>query len=374
MCHRKFTAESADDPSGGGDMSREAIREIFKNTGVEALFITDPHNMWYLSGFRGGEGMVYISPERQIVITDSRYTESASRESSFEIIEENRHHRRTDILDEILKEDDVHIVGYEDKFMRCFEFSRLQNRLTRINQWMPLDEQIDAIRQVKSDEELALIARAEAIGDEAFAATLKTIKAGMAEREVAAELEYQLKMHGGSRLSFDTIIASGPNSSMPHAVPSERKLAEGDFVVMDFGCKYEGYCSDMTRTICIGRAGDEQKKIYGIVQKAQQTALDGIRAGMTGREADALARDVITAEGYGENFGHALGHGVGLYIHESPTLSPNDSTVLKKGMVESVEPGIYLPKKFGVRIEDLVVIDTDGVRDLSHSPKELIEI
>lgn len=355
-------------------MSREAIRKIFSNTGVEALFITDPHNMWYLSGFRGGEGMVYLSPERQVVITDSRYTESASRESSFEIIEENRQHRRTDILDELLKEDNVHIVGYEDKFMRCYEFSRLQNRLTRVNQWMPLDEQIDEIRQIKSDEELQLIAKAESIGDAAFAEIVKFIKPGMKEIEVAAELEYQMKMHGGSRLSFDTIIASGPDSSMPHAVPSGRELRDGDFVVMDFGCVYDGYCSDMTRTVCIGKASDEQKKIYGIVLKAQQAALDGIHAGMTGREADALARDVITEAGYGQAFGHALGHGVGLYIHESPRLSQNDSTVLREGMVESVEPGIYLPQQFGVRIEDLVVIGKDGVRDLSRSPKELIEL
>lgn len=355
-------------------MSRNDIKRIFSNTGVEALFITDPHNMWYISGFRGGEGMVYLSRDRRVVITDSRYAEAASRESSFEIIEENRQHRRTDILNQLLKEDDVHIVGYEDKFMRCFEFSRLQNRLTRISQWMPLDEQIDEIRQIKSEEELQMIARAEAIGDEAFAEMLKIIKPGMKEIEVAAELEYQMKMHGGTRLSFETIIASGPNSSMPHAVPSERELQNGDLVVMDFGCMYEGYCSDMTRTIGIGRVSDEQKEIYSIVQKAQQTALDGIHAGMTCREADALARDVIAEAGYGDAFGHALGHGVGLYIHESPTLSPNDSTVLRENMVESVEPGIYLSQKFGVRIEDLVVIGKDSVRDLSHSPKELIEL
>lgn len=355
-------------------MSREAILNIFKNTGVKALFITDPHNMWYLSGFRGGEGMVYISPQHQVVITHSRYTESASRESNFEIIEESRQHKRTDILKELIAEDHAHIVGYEDKYMRCFEFSRLQNKLTEVDQWMPLDEQIDEIRQVKTDRELELIAKAESIGDEAFEEVMKVVKPGVEEIEIAAELEYQLKMHGGQRLSFDTIIASGPNSSMPHAVPTMRRLEEGDFVTMDFGCVYEGYCSDMTRTVAIGKVDEEHKKVYNTVLSAQKAALEGIHAGMTGIECDALARDVISAAGYGDNFGHALGHGVGLYIHESPHFSPVDNTVILENMVESVEPGIYLPGKFGVRIEDLVVVKKDGVLDLSHSPKELIEL
>ncbi len=355
-------------------MSRESVKEIFHTTGAEALFITDPHNMWYISGFRGGEGMVYISPAHQVVITDSRYTEAASRESDFEVIEENSAHKRSDILKELLRADHATIVGYEDKFMRCFEFSRLQNKLTGVQQWMPLDEQIDEIRQVKNEKELALIAKAEAIGDEAFSEVLKVMKAGMAEMEVAAELEYQMKIHGGQRLSFDTIIASGQHSSMPHAVPTTKKLENGDFVTMDFGCVYEGYCSDMTRTVVIGKADEDQKKLYQTVLKAQQAALDGIHAGMTGRECDALARDVISAAGHGDHFGHALGHGVGLYIHESPRLSPNDSTVIRENMVESVEPGIYIPGKYGVRIEDLVVVKEDGVLDLSHSPKELIEL
>ncbi len=356
-------------------MSREAVNQLFSDSGAEALFVTDPHNMWYLSGFRGGEGMVYISPKRRVIITDSRYTEAAAKESDFEVIEENHGHKRTRILKELLASDHADIVGYEDAYMRCREFSRLQHALvSEVNQWLPLGEQIDEIRQIKNPREQELIAAAEKIGDEAFSVILQTMKPGMTELEVAARLEYEMKIRGGSSLSFDTIVASGLHSSMPHAVPTGKKIENGDFVTMDFGCVYEGYCSDMTRTVVVGKADERQKEIYDVVLRAQTAALDGIHAGLTGTECDAFARRIIEDAGYGSYFGHALGHGVGLYIHESPRFSPADSTIIQAGMVESVEPGIYIPGFGGVRIEDLVVVEEKGIRNLTHSPKELIEI
>jgi len=355
-------------------MSREMIQDIFKRTGAQALFITDPHNMMYISGFRGGEGMVYISPKQQVVITDSRYTEAAGKESSFTVIEENHGHKRTQILRELLAVDGAEIVGYEDKFMRCYEFSRLTNSLPEIQQWLPLDESIDAIRQVKTPEELKLIAKAESIGDAAFSEILKFLKPGVTELETAAELEYQMKLHGAQGFSFNTIAASGIHSSMPHAVPTDKKIENGDFVTMDFGCTYEGYCSDMTRTVVVGKADAKQREIYNIVLEAQMAALGGIHAGLTGAQCDELARSVIRNAGYGDHFGHALGHGVGLYIHEEPRFSPQDSTVMQENMVISVEPGIYVPGFGGVRIEDLIVIKKDGVENLTHSPKNLIEL
>lgn len=375
MFRRKSTENyNSISSKGGSDMSREMIQDIFKKTGAQALFITDPHNMMYISGFRGGEGMVYISPKQQVVITDSRYTEAAGKESSFTIIEENRTHKRTQILRELLAVDGAEIVGYEDKFMRCYEFSRLTNALPEIQQWLPLDESIDLIRQIKTPEELRLIARAESIGDAAFTEILKFLKPGVTELETAAELEYQMKRHGAQGFSFNTITASGINSSMPHAVPSSKKIESGDFVTMDFGCTYEGYCSDMTRTVVVGKANEKQKEIYTTVLEAQNAALNGIHAGLTGQQCDELARSVIRNAGYGDNFGHGLGHGVGLYIHEEPRFSPLDSSVIQENMVISVEPGIYVPGFGGVRIEDLVVIKKDGIDDLSHSPRELIEL
>ena len=183
-----------------------------------------------------------------------------------------------------------------------------------------------------------------------------------------------MRSHGAAGTSFDTIVASGLHSAMPHAVPSEKKLETGDFVTMDFGCKYHGYCSDMTRTVVIGKAGERQKEVYQVVLEAQEAALLGLRPGMTCKEGDALARKVIEKAGYGEYFGHSLGHSVGLEIHERPALSPKDEHILVPGMIETVEPGIYIPDFGGVRIEDMVVITEDGIRNLTHSPKELIEV
>lgn len=258
--------------------------------------------------------------------------------------------------------------------MKCSEFSRFANGLQEVQQWLPLENQINAIRRIKTPEELECLAKAEAVGDAAFADILKILKPGMTELDTAAELEYSMKKHGAQGFSFDTIIASGLNSSMPHAVPGTRRLENGDFVTMDFGCVIDGYCSDMTRTVVLGKAGEKQKEIYNTVLRAQTEALAVLKAGMKGSEVDAAARNIIRDAGYGEYFGHGLGHSVGLYIHEEPRLSPTDDTVLEENMIETVEPGIYVPGFGGVRIEDMVVVTADGCRNLAHSPKELIEL
>jgi Xaa-Pro aminopeptidase len=309
-----------------------------------------------------------------VLITDSRFTEAASKESSFEIIEENHAHKRVKILRELLDADGASIVGYEDKYMHCYAFSRLQNALPEIRQWLPLEEQIDGLRKIKTERELELIGRAEKIGDEAFGSLLTQLRPGMTEREAAARMDYEMKIRGAVSLSFDTIMASGVNSSMPHAVPTDKVLEKGDFLLMDFGCIYEGYCSDVSRTIVIGEADARQKEIYQTVYEAQQRALDGIRPGVTAHDCDALGRGVIEKAGFGPNFGHMLGHGVGLYYHEAPVLCPSDSSVIEEGMVLTVEPGIYIQGFGGVRIEDMVVVEKDGVRLLSHTPRELIEL
>lgn len=350
------------------------LEAVLRDIGAEAVLVTDEYNIRYLSGFTGGEAVLYISPKRNVLITDSRYTEAAQKESSFEVVEWNSSNRRTDILADCIQSDGVKRLAYEDEAMLCSEFNMFHGKLSDIKEWIPVGGKLNALRMIKTPEELDYMRMAESIGDEAFKRLLAVIKPGMTELEAAAELEYQMKLCKAEKTSFDTIAASGLNSSMPHAVPSGKRFEPGDFLTLDFGCKYNGYCSDMTRTIVIGKASGEQKKIYNIVLRANLEAEQMIRAGLRGCDVDKAARDIIEAEGYGKYFGHGLGHGVGLFIHESPRLSPNDGTILCSGMVETVEPGIYIPGFGGVRIEDMVIITDSGHENLSHSPKELIEV
>lgn len=350
------------------------ISQLLQTVEADALIITDPFNMRYLSGFSGGEGALFLAKDRLVLITDSRYTEAAERESSFTVIEENRSHPRMQIFRECLKEAGAASIGYEDLSLRCAEFDRMRSELPEELNWIPLGDQVDRTRRIKTPEEIELLAKAEAIGDQAFLEILKILQPGMTELEAAAELEYQMRKAGAGGFSFDTIMASGKNTSMPHAVPSEKKLEQGDFVTMDFGCTWQGYCSDMTRTIVLGEADEKQREIYQTVLAAQEAALSVLRPGLTGQEVDKAARDLISDAGYGAYFGHGLGHSVGLFIHEEPRLSPTGLDVLEAGMIETVEPGIYVPGFGGVRIEDMVVLTEDGYRNLASSPKCLIEL
>ena len=332
-------------------------QELIKKEGLGGMIITDPYNMRHISGFRGGEGALYISATQQVLITDSRYTEQAEKESDFTIVQEHRGHTREQIFVECLeKEEGTLAIGYEDQSLLCNQFDKMKKALP-VKEWVPMGGKVDALRRIKTAEEIEYLAQAEHIGDVAFSRILDFLKPGVSELEVAAELE---------DLGFNTIIASGLNSSMPHAIPGRKKLEAGDFVTMDFGCKYEGYCSDMTRTVVIGKANDKQKEIYNVVLEAQLAGL--------GASVDKVARDIITEAGYGDCFGHSLGHSVGLFIHEKPGLAPSDETVLQAGMIETVEPGIYVPGFGGVRIEDMVLVTETGCRNLTGSPKELIEL
>lgn len=351
-------------------------QELIKNEGLVGMIITDPYNMRHISGFRGGEGALYISATQQVLITDSRYTEQAEKESDFTIVQEHRGHTREQIFAECLakeEEEGTLAIGYEDQSLLCCQFDKMAKAMP-VKDWVPMGGKVDALRRIKTAEEIEYLAQAEHIGDVAFSKILDFLRPGVSELEVAAELEYQMKKAGAEDLGFNTIIASGLNSSMPHAIPGKKKLEAGDFVTMDFGCKYEGYCSDMTRTVVLGKANDKQKEIYNVVLEAQLAGLASVKAGKTGKEVDKVARDIITKAGYGEYFGHSLGHSVGLFIHEKPGLAPSDETVLQAGMIETVEPGIYVPGFGGVRIEDMVLVTEEGCRNLASSPKELIEL
>ena len=289
-------------------MGKEKAEIIFHSKQVDAVILTSPANMRYMAGFCG-EGYVYLSEKKQFLVTDSRYTIAAKKESpDFETICYQAGGYYSALL-QTVEEEHIQRLGFEDLNMTVAEYEKLKNELEGKDVILvPLGNSVKQLRQIKEDWEIHRIRQAEAIGDRAFKRLLGEVKAGMTEKQVAARLEFFMKEEGAEGLSFDTIAASGPHSAMPHAVPTDRKLTKGDLLTMDFGCLYQGYCSDMTRTIAIGKVSEEQRKIYDVVKKAQETALAGIRPGMTGAQIDKLARNVIKKAGYGEYFGHALGH------------------------------------------------------------------
>ena len=355
------------------------IRYISGFAGTESYLYplaARPANIRYISGFAGTESYLYLSAERAVILTDSRYTLQAEKEGkNCGVRTIGKGTGYGELLAQLLSEDGVRTLGFEEDALLYGTAAELQEKSgLPAGQWKPLAGALSTLRAVKSAEEIHKIEEAERIGDAAFSYILEELKPGVTELQIAAKLEYFMKSHGAEGTSFDTIAASGLHSAMPHAVPTDKPLEKGDFVTMDFGCRYQGYCSDMTRTVVIGKADARQKEIYQVVLEAQEAALASLRPGMTGAEGDRLARAVIEEAGYGEYFGHSLGHSVGLEIHEKPALSSREETVLAPGMIETVEPGIYIPDFGGVRIEDLVVLTEDGVRNLTRSPKNLIEL
>lgn len=349
------------------------VQKILEKNKLDAVLISNGKNMYYVSGFAGETGYVYISAKRHAVITDFRYTIQAEIEAKgYEIITIGNGGYE-EAINDILKADGINKLGFESEDMLFATYSKLKDKLV-IDEFLPLADDITRLRRIKTPKELEYIKKAEAIGDTVFTEILDFIKPGMTELEIAARIEYLLKVNGGTTTSFPAIVASGVNSSMPHAVPSQKKIEMGDFLTMDFGCVYNGYCSDMTRTIVIGKASDKQKEVYNTVLKAQMAVLDVIKAGFKGKELDKIARDIIYDAGYEGCFGHGLGHSVGLAIHESPRLSGSEEDVILAGMTETIEPGIYIKDFGGVRIEDLVVVTETGCENFTFSDKHLIEL
>ncbi len=339
----------------------------------DGILLTSPHNLRYFTGFSGGEGVALIGKDGRFLFVDSRYTEAAEKEAKDVTVIEFGGGTRNQKIGEKMTEFSIRNLGFEDEEMSVAEYHAMKEVFPSVT-WQGCSKELSGLRMVKTEEELRHLRIAERIGVDAYLAVLPQIKVGMTENELAAELEYQMRKRGAEGTSFETIAISGKKTSMPHGKPGEKKLESGDFITMDFGCRYQGYCSDMTRTVVLGKATEEQKKIYGIVMDAQEAGLSVIRAGISGQEADSVARKVIEDAGYGKYFGHSLGHGVGLLIHEQPTLSPLSKTVLQPGMVVTCEPGIYVPEFGGVRIEDMVVVTRDGCENLTHLGKELTEL
>lgn len=345
------------------------INDIFKK--CDAILLTSPHNLRYFSGFCGGEGYCLLGKNFKVIIVDSRYTVAAKEEClGFQVIE-YMGGKLFDIINNILAENAVKTLGFEDRELSFSAYKTFSEKLSNM-ELVSLGSDLDIIRSVKTDAEIELIKKAEEIGDIAYKNLIPLVKVGMTENELAAEIEYQMRRLGASGPSFSTIAISGKKTAMPHGIPSDKKIKAGDMITLDFGCVYNGYCSDMTRNLCMGEPTKKQREVYDIVLKAQLAGLSAIKAGVLGKDADKAARDIINNAGYGENFGHSLGHGVGLMIHELPNLSPRSETVLLENTVVSCEPGIYIEGEFGVRIEDLVVVKKDGIINLTSSHKELV--
>jgi Xaa-Pro aminopeptidase len=347
----------------------EKIRNQFKEYGIDGLLITSGYNRRYATNFTGTAGVVLISEKEAKLITDFRYIDQANEQAiGFEIVQ-----HKGPIIEEVAKQAasmGIKALGFEQDHMTFSVFRAYENAVE--STLTPISQLIEKLRMVKDENELKVLKEATEIADAAFDHILKVIKPGLTELEVSNELEFFMRKQGAASSSFDIIVASGYRSALPHGVASEKVIESGEFVTLDFGAYYKGYCSDITRTIAVGEPSDELKKIYDIVLKAQLKGMAGLKPGITGKQADALTRDHITAAGYGEYFGHSTGHGIGLEVHEGPGLSHKSDIILQPGMVVTVEPGIYVSGLGGVRIEDDAVITDTGNTSLSTSTKELI--
>lgn len=349
------------------------IRNVIKND-EEAVLITDEKNVYYFSGVINSEGRILVTKDEAYLLVDFRYIELAKKIcKSCYVIEFKAF---TDDVSKLCMKHSVDTLyleaqnislslynQYLQKF-NCFGISLVSDDT--------LSKAISNLRLIKSDEEIAFIEKAQKITEKAYLEVLNYVKPGETERNISLELEYLIKKYGGSEVSFDLITITGKNTSLPHGVPGSEKISEGDFFTMDIGAVYNGYHSDMTRTVAVKSCDEYKKEIYNIVLKAQATALSRVKSGIKASDVDKTARDIISNNGYGKNFGHSTGHGVGLDIHELPYVSPKSESILSENMVITVEPGIYIENEFGVRIEDMVLVQKNGYKNFASLPKELI--
>lgn len=348
----------------------EKLRELLSTEGLEAVIISGRENTRYLSGFSGSTSLCLITLSDMSLFVDSRYNTQAKAQCSGTVVLEEQGSLSAALCKKIealqLKD-----IGIEDEALSLAEYNGLKAALS----WQHLhglSKALAKLRWVKDEVELAAIRKAVQIADEAFALTLPKMKLGMKEQEVAAILEYNMKVLGAAGPSFDTIIASGLRSALPHGIASEKVLEKGDAVVMDFGAVYQGYCSDMTRTVFMGEPQVQMREIYGVVLEAQRVAEELLRSDLLGKEVHQAAAQVIADAGYGAYFGHGLGHSLGLEIHEEPRLNSVSETLMPAGVLMTIEPGIYMPELGGVRIEDTVIIKEEGIEILTQSPKDLL--
>ena len=348
----------------------DALRASFENLGVDGVYLTSRTSHRYFTRFDNEDGALLITKSNAYAFEDFRYIEVATNTLSgaFTVIEPKG--KRSEWLGDILKREEVSRLGFEDLSMSVSAYERLKSDVSAT--LVPVNNTINKMREIKTEDEVLKMEKAQELTDKAFAHILTMLSPNMTENDVASELEYFMRKNGAEDKSFETIAVSGEKSSLPHGVPGNIKLKKG-FLTMDFGATVDGYHSDMTRTVSIGKADEEMKKLYNTVLRAQRSALEYLKAGVNTKDADWVAREIIYKD-YKGYFGHSLGHSVGLEVHEMPALSPNYNAILVPGNVVTVEPGIYIPGKYGVRIEDMVLICDNGIKNFTKSPKELIEI
>lgn len=341
---------------------------------VDGLLVTSLANIRYLTGFSGSSALLFVSPRETVLVSDFRYqTQIAHEVGDLARVSIEPQSLWTGLWQQLATFSTVQVIGFESAHLLYRDFQRLLEGGARW-QWRPTLDLVETLRERKDEGELALIAAANGMATRALERTLRQVDVGMSELDVAGVLEKALRDEGSEGFPFPSIIASGPRAALPHARSSPRRLERGDFLLLDFGAETQGYCSDITRTVVMGRATDEQRDVYDTVRTANQQAARRVRAGMTGRDADAVARDYIQQRGYGDLFGHSLGHGIGLEVHEAPRLAKTAESALAEGAVVTIEPGIYRPGWGGVRIEDDVVLDAEGPHILTEFPRELLEL
>jgi Xaa-Pro aminopeptidase len=370
----------------------ERARAYLGGTSADALLIARPENRRYVTGFTGSAGLALVTQTAALIAVDFRYYEQAAVQApAFQVIRGGADPAAaladalrgqgpasppsgTSLRDaspgEDLRQASPARIGFEAEFLPYAQVERLRERLSPAA-LVPLAD-VDRLRWIKDAAEIAAVARAAEIADEAFTRVLDMLRPGVSERDAALELEITIRRGGGERLAFETVLASGPRGALPHGRATDRMMQCGDFVTVDFGAVYDGYVSDCTRTVALGAADVRQREVYAAVLAAQARALEAVRAGTACRDVDAAGRAVLAAAGFGEAFGHAMGHGIGLDVHEGPPVSPRSEAVLEPGMIVTIEPGVYVPGWGGVRIEDAVVVTEDGARVLSRLPKELL--
>ena len=349
----------------------DKVRSALETNKLDAILIASPINRRYVTGFTGTAGAVIISKNDARFITDFRYTEQAAEEATgFQIVE---HKQLIELeIKEQLKEMNVKRLGFEKDHVSYSQYENYKKVLEA--ELVPISGIMEELRLIKSKDELELMKKAAEIADDAFEHIQSFIKPGVKEIDISNELEFFMRKQGAASSSFDIIVASGFRAALPHGVATEKEIESGELVTMDYGALYQGYCSDITRTVAVGEINDELKNIYDIVLEAQIRGVEGIRPGISGKEADALTRDYIKEKGYGDYFCHSTGHGLGMEVHEGPSLSFRSDKKLKTGMVVTVEPGIYVPQVGGCRIEDDVIVTEAGNERLTFSSKELVYV
>jgi len=358
--------------SMGFEQRIAALRKAMYERQLDAVLVTGRTNVFYLSGFTGTSGDLFITSDDCYILTDFRYMEQVGQQAPiYNAIDIKEGIGK--ILTDLIQQYGIKSVGFEDRQVTFAVFNGMKEKIGGAP-LVPMGSMISDLREVKLPEEQEILRKAAEIADMAFAHVKTVIRAGVSEIEVAAELEYCMRKAGASAPSFDIIVASGQRGAMPHGTATPKLIQSGELVTMDFGCIYEGYCSDITRTIAVGEVSPRQREVYNLVHFTQLKALGAVKAGVEAKEVDAMSRRILGQFGLDGFFGHGLGHGVGIDVHEQPTISTKSTAILKKGMVVTVEPGVYIPGELGVRIEDTVVITEDGIEILTKSPKELIII